>query len=230
MRREMTMTRDVKMTRDLTIRCGAALAIAAVALTATSCDATSGITPDKPAASIPALPGAPTSATTKSTQASQKSTNQIDFTKLLLEGRDISATSDTFSGPAPTANPNGQPGAEVLLVNQQQTKAVNILLVGLGSPDAAPSALAEAQNNLANAVTVGQSQPAPVGNGGTVVTGTSPDGAKSVTVLLFTEGPVLARIEFDGVPGDPAPSTLVTNVGQKQDIALRVGLAVAAGK
>ena len=65
-----------------------------------------------------------------------------------------------------------------------------------------------------------------MGTGGTVVSGTSPDGTKSVTVLLFTEGAALARIEFDGVPGQPASSAFVTDVGQKQAIALRVGLGL----
>ncbi len=111
-----------------------------------------------------------------------------------------------------------------MLVNQDQTKAVNILLAGLPDAASAPAALQEAQANLAKSLTGGQPQPSPVGSGGTVVSGTSPDGTKSVTVLLFTEGAALARIEFDGVPGQPASSAFVTNVGQKQDIALRVGL------
>ena len=44
-----------------------------------------------------------------------------------------------------------------------------------------------------------------------------------MTVLLFTEGATLARIEFDGVAGQPAAPSFVTDVGQKQAIALRVG-------
>ena len=47
-----------------------------------------------------------------------------------------------------------------------------------------------------------------------------------MTVLLFTEGPAAARLEFDGVPDrQPTPEQFVTDTGQKQAIALRVGLA-----
>lgn len=169
-----------------------------------------------------------TSSTTKTTSSSATAAQPVDFTRLLLEGRDISTAEDSYTAQMATPNPNGQPGANVLLVNQDQTNAVNIMLAGLPDAASGPAAIQEAQAKLANLVTGGQPQPSPVGSGGTVVSGTSPDGKKSVIVLLFTEGAALARIEFDGVPGQPAPGAFVTNVGQKQAIALRVGLGVQA--
>ena len=57
-----------------------------------------------------------------------------------------------------------------------------------------------------------------------MVSGTSPDGAKAVTVLLFTEGRAVVRLEFDSAPGDPMPPQVVTDVGKKQQIATRTGL------
>jgi hypothetical protein len=209
------------MKRQNATRCAALAMIATVALGVTSCDNQSGINTGKPAASIPALPGVSASTTTTSTKPA---TAPVDYTRLLLQARDISPTGDAFTAQPATANPDSRPGAEVLIVNQEQTRAVSILIVALDSPAAGPSALAEAQASLAKSVTPGPPRPSVVGTGGTVVSGNAPDGSKSVSVLLFTEGSALARIEFDGLPGQPAAADFITNVGQKQDIALRVGL------
>ncbi|MEZ0358001.1 hypothetical protein [Mycobacterium sp. SA01] len=206
------------MKRKHTRRFAAAAMVAAVALGTTACDNESGLDTSKPAASVPALPGVTATTSTKPKAA------PVDYTRLLLQAGDISATGDAFVDQPPTPNPDSRPGAEVLFVNEEQTKAVSILLVALDNPAAGPSALAEAQASLQKAVTPGPPQPSIVGTGGTVVAGNSPDGKKSVSVLLFTEGSTLARIEFDGLPGQPAAADFVTNVGQKQAIALRVGL------
>ncbi|WP_163694519.1 hypothetical protein [Mycolicibacterium sarraceniae] len=214
------------MKRQHATRCAAIAMIAAVALGTTSCDHESGLETGKPAASIPALPGVSMSTTTTSTKPAAA---PVDYTRLLLQSRDISTKSDAFTAQPATANPDTRPGAEVLIVNQEQTKAVSILLVELDNPASGPSALAEAQASLTKSVNPGPPQPSIVGTGGTVVSGNSPDGAKSVTVLLFTEGSTLARVEFDGLPGQPADANFVTNTGQKQAIALRVGLPTAQG-
>lgn len=217
------------MTTTPRTRTLAALTLAATALIATACDNQTGVS--GPSSSAPAVlaPLTPSSTTKTPSTPAKSAAQPLDYTRLLLEGRDISTPTDTYTAQPATANPDTKAGAEVLLVNQDQTKAVNILIAELPDPAAAPSALQEAQANLPKSVTGGQPQPSPVGTGGTVVSGTSPDGTKSVTVLLFTEGTALARIEFDGVPGEPTARDVVTNVGQKQDIALRVGLAVHNG-
>ena len=213
------------MTKKSVTRTVTALSLAALALTATACDNQAGVpgaTSSTTTAFVPAAPSTSPKATSTPTTARPQ---PQDYSRLLLEGRDISSAEDTYTAQPTGPNPQAKTGAEVLLVNQDQTKAVNILIAELPDPAAAPSALQEAQANLPKTMTGGQPQPSPVGSGGTVVSGTSPDGTKSVTVLLFTEGAALARIEFDGLPGQPAASTFVTNVGQKQDIALRVGQA-----
>jgi hypothetical protein len=207
------------MTRTRTTRAAAVLLAAALTTFAAGCDDPQGVPTDKPAATVAPLPGVPSTTTTTTTPAKPA----VDYARLLIQDRDISATNDTYTAQSPIINPDGRPGAEVLLVNQDQTKAINILIVGLPHATDGPSALGEAVANLAKSVTGGAPQPSAVGTGGTVVTGTSPDGTKSVTVLLFTEGSTLARIEFDGVAGQPAAPAFVTDVGQKQDIALRVG-------
>jgi hypothetical protein len=54
-----------------------------------------------------------------------------------------------------------------------------------------------------------------------MLSGTSPDGTQSVTVLTFTQGNAAATIEFDGPPNDPVPADMVIELGQKQDTAIR---------
>ncbi|WP_372489537.1 hypothetical protein [Candidatus Mycolicibacterium alkanivorans] len=217
------------MTRTSTTRATTAILLAALSVSVAACDSQSGVPGATSSAPAVLAPIATTSTTTKATASSAAgAAPSVDFTRLLLQARDISTAEDSYTAQPATANPDGRPGAEVLLVNQDQTKAVDILIAGLPDPATAPAALQEAQVNLANTVTGGQPQPSPVGAGGTMVSGTSPDGKKSVTVLLFTEGAALARVEFDGVPGQPASSAFVTDTGQKQDIALRVGLGAPA--
>jgi len=211
------------MTKTFVTRAATAMIIAALSVGAAACDNQSGL-PGATSSAPAVLAPLTTSTTTKATASSTAAPQRLDYTRLLLEGRDISTADDPYTAQPATPNPDGRPGAEVLLVNQDQTKAVSIQLAGLPDAASAPAALQETQANLATAVTGGQPQPSPVGTNGTLVSGTSPDGKKSATVLLFTEGAALARIEFDGVPGQPASSAFVTNVGQKQDIALRVGL------
>lgn len=218
---EQKSTGSVEMKRQHATRFAVFAMVAAVSLGVTSCDNESGVNTSKPAASIPALPGVSATTTTSKTKPVAA---PVDYARLLLQARDISGTGDIYIDQPPTPNPDSKPGAEVLLVNQDQTKAVSILLVALDNPAAGPSALAEAQASLEKTVTPGPPQPSFIGTGGTIVSGNSLDGKKSVSVLLFTEGSTLARVEFDGLPGQPAAADFITNVGQKQDIALRVGL------
>ena len=65
---------------------------------------------------------------------------------------------------------------------------------------------------------------APVGTDGTMAVGTSPDGSKAATLLLFTHGPALVRLEFQSALGDATTDEYVINVGKMQQIALRTGL------
>jgi hypothetical protein len=71
----------------------------------------------------------------------------------------------------------------------------------------------------------GVPEPIAVGAGGTTISGPSPDGAKGVTVPLFTEGRALAELEFDGPPDDLVAPDFVSGVGTKQDAAIKRGLA-----
>jgi hypothetical protein len=60
--------------------------------------------------------------------------------------------------------------------------------------------------------------------GGATVTGQSPDGSKAVTVWRFTEGRAFVTLELDGPLNALVPPDFVTDVGEKQDAAIRGGL------
>ena len=71
----------------------------------------------------------------------------------------------------------------------------------------------------------GTPKPVAVGTDGVMVIGTYPDEDKAVTLMFFTEGRALVRLEFQSASGDTTTDRFVTDVGKMQQIALRVGLA-----
>ncbi len=115
-------------------------------------------------------------------------------------------------------DPNGQQGVMAEYTHREGgTRSITTTILIFPSAQEATASLAGAAAEVGNP----KSTPAPVGTGGTTVSGTSPDGTESVTVLTFTEGNVATTIEFDGPPNDPAPPDFVTELGQKQDTAIR---------
>ncbi|OBA62629.1 hypothetical protein A5647_07070 [Mycobacterium sp. 1100029.7] len=88
-------------------------------------------------------------------------------------------------------------------------------------PDA-PAALAalESAKSSTDGYVHGIPEPTGVGIRGTTITGPSPDGARSVTVLMFTQGKAFVELEFDGPPDALVPADFVTGIGQKQDAAI----------
>lgn len=43
-------------------------------------------------------------------------------------------------------------------------------------------------------------------------------------MLLFTEGRALVNLEFDSAPNDPIDPAIATDIGRKQDAAVKNGL------
>jgi hypothetical protein len=78
---------------------------------------------------------------------------------------------------------------------------------------------------MAGQIVDSTTQPAAVGAGGTIVSGSSPDRTQSMTVLTFTQGNAFTTIEFEGPSNDPVPIDLVTEYGQRQDTAIRDALS-----
>src|ERR1700692_4861148 len=159
-----------------------------------------------------------------SAASSSSSAAAADYTALLIKAGDITLPGDTFTGQPPIQNPNGQPGAAQIFGNQNDTRHVGATILILPDPDQAVSELDEEKAALGDSVQGGTPAPAAVGTGGTTVSGTSPDGSKAVTVLLFTEGKAFVNLAFDSPPNDPLPPQFVTDVGQKQDAAIKNGL------
>ncbi|WP_024444859.1 hypothetical protein [Mycolicibacterium iranicum] len=59
---------------------------------------------------------------------------------------------------------------------------------------------------------------------GVMAGGTSPDGAREVTVILFTQGTALVSLSFESAPGDPVPPDIATEIATKQAAAIEAGL------
>jgi hypothetical protein len=141
---------------------------------------------------------------------------------LLIKASDINAP-ENFTATTPINNPNGQPGVTTTYSNQDRTHVIVDSIQVL--PDAAAVAAAlESAKATTDGYVHGVPEPIAVGTGGTTISGPSPDGAKGVTVLMFTEGKAFVELEFDGPPDALVPPDFVTDVGQKQAAAVKKGL------
>jgi hypothetical protein len=150
----------------------------------------------------------------------------------LIQATDIDAPMPFVAGP-PTNNPNGQPGAEITFSTQPHPQDENGLTVKevhirdtiqvLPDPAAATSALNSAKTGQGS-IKDPKTDSVNVGTGGTTLSGKSPDGSKGLTLLLFTEGRAFVTLEFSGAADSLPPPFFVTDVGQKQDAAVKKGL------
>jgi hypothetical protein len=159
---------------------------------------------------------------TGQTQAEDK---KVDYSNLLLQPTDLSDDEDTFTEQSSTpSGPDGLPGASALFVNQDDTRAISDTIVIYSDAETAANTLRDALPTIGTTVTGATPRPAPVGTDGTIAVGMSKEGSKAATLLLFTEGPALVRLEFQSAPGDVTTDRFVINIGKMQQIALRTGL------
>lgn len=170
-------------------------------------------------APAPTLPAFTTGSTTTSATAKPE---DADYRDLLLTAGDLTDADDTFVERSREPSPDGHPGASAFFVNEQDTRAIIDTVLIYPDDAAAAAALQQAVNTRKVS---GDPQPLGIGQGGVVIRGTRPDEDKAVTLLLFTAGPALARIEFQSADGDVTTDPFVTSVGKMQQIALRIGLA-----
>jgi hypothetical protein len=168
--------------------------------------------------------GSATSPASSSATSSSSSAPAADYTALLIKASDITLPGDTFTAQPPIQNPNGQPGAAQIFSNQNDTRHIGDTILILPDADQAVSELDQEKAALGDLVKGGTPAPAAVGTGGTMVSGTAPEGSKAVTVLMFTEGKAFVNLEFDSPLNDPVPPQFVTDVSQKQDTAIKNGL------
>jgi hypothetical protein len=197
---------------------GLTAAAALVGMSATGCSSKS----DKATSSSSSSASATTSAAGSHWNSPQAESG--GYAKLLIKAEDIALPGDTFTAAPPTENPNGKSGVATVFSNQADTREIGDTIMVLPDAAGAATALEGARSSLGSAVTGGEAQPAAVGEGGTIVSGTSPDGSKSVTVLIFSEGKAFVTLEFDGKPDDPVPPAFATDLGHKQEAAIKSGL------
>jgi hypothetical protein len=162
------------------------------------------------------------SSTATSGSATVKHAQPTDYIALLIKASDINAP-ETFTASPPTKNPNGQLGAATTFSDDDQSHVITDTIQILPDPAAAANAL-DAVKTTQSKTLHGKPASTDVGTGGTTISGSSPDRSKGVTVLLFTEGKALVTLEFDGPPYALAPPDFITDVGRKQDTAIKNGL------
>lgn len=126
----------------------------------------------------------------------------------------------------PTLNPNGRPGVELVFTHRDSSRKITDTILVLSDPAAAAAALDVATPEVVTSIPGGGRTSTPVGTGGTMITGASPDGKQSVTVVRFTEGGTATVIEFSGAAGDPVPPDLAVDYAKRQDAALKDAGAV----
>lgn len=167
------------------------------------------------------------SATSTSAGTSESTSAQAqpaDYSDLLVDPGDIAPPGDTLSAEPPIENPSGKPGVATVFSNQDGTRQIGDTILILPDAAGAAAAVERSKASFGDSVTGGEPEPVPVGSGGTMISGMSPDGSKSVTVLVFSEGKAFTTLEFDGAPDDPVPPPFAIDVGQKQDAAIKSGL------
>ncbi|AGP64180.1 MULTISPECIES: hypothetical protein [Mycobacterium] len=174
--------------------------------------------------------GSPTSATSAPSGASSAPPSSSagpaqpnDYARLLIQASDISAPVP-FTAAPPTSNPNGKPGVETTFKDDDGSHAIKVTIAVYDDPEAATNALNAAKGQQGGVVKDPTTQPSNVGTGGTMLMGNAPDRSKGVVILLFTEGRALATLQFDGPTDTLAPPDFVSDVGQKQDAAIKKGL------
>ncbi|MGW0159700.1 hypothetical protein ACWDUN_10305 [Mycobacterium sp. NPDC003323] len=182
--------------------------------------------PSQPGAPSSAAPTLPAFTTTSAAPTANATPEGSDYTRLLLTAADLSDAEDTFTERHKESSPGGLPGASAFFVNAQDTRAISSTILVYDNPGTAATALKQAQGTLDTRVT-GTPVPAGIGADSVMVRGSDPNEAKDITVLMFTQGRALVRLEFQSAGGDATTDGFVTNIGKMQQIALRAGLGDA---
>ena len=120
-------------------------------------------------------------------------------------------------------NPNNAPGVAQLFANADNSRRIGDTILIVADPATAAVGIENTKTNYAGKVS-GTWQPVDVGSNGAMISGTSPDNSQAVTVLLFSEGKALVNLEFDSAPNDPMDPGVATDIGRKQDAAIKSGL------
>jgi serine/threonine-protein kinase len=198
--------------------------VVAVAIYATFGHASSRTSQTPTAQPGPSTPQpVPSSASSSATPSPSATAEPTDYSGLLIHATDIDAPI-RFTGSPPISNPNGRSGVATSFGSDDGSRVIQDTIQVLGDPIAATNALQAAQGKQARVLKDPITQPSNVGTDGTLMHGNSADGSKGVTVLLFTESTAFVTLQFVGPPDTLAPPDFVTDLGQKQDVAVKKGL------
>ncbi|HYB83231.1 MAG TPA: hypothetical protein VED43_16695, partial [Mycobacterium sp.] len=162
-----------------------------------------------------------TSSTGSSTAASPSAAQPTDYSALLIKASDIGG--DLTAPNPPVLNPNNAPGVAQLFANADNSRRIGDTILIVADPATAATGLDNTKTHYAGKVS-GTWQPVDVGSNGAMISGTSPDNSQAITVLLFTEGKALVNLEFDSAANDPVDPGVATDIGRKQDAAIKNGM------
>lgn len=211
---------------DISRLSATSLAVAALVIGVTASGCSKG-DDSKSESSTSSAASSTTSAEATSTEASSSEETSTpaaapgDYGSLLLPAADMGADTQTPGGVQ--LNPGGNPGAaQVYASPDGKQQIIDTILV---FPDVAAAASNfDSNSKTMNEVTTGTPEPVEVGDNGVMAAGTSPDGTKSVTVVLFSQGKALVSLNFEGEPADPVPPDVAVDIATKQAAAIEAGL------
>jgi hypothetical protein len=161
---------------------------------------------------------ATTSSTGSSSVTSPSAAPSKDYSGLLIKPSDIGG--DLTAPQPPVQNPNNAAGVAQLFANADNSRRIGDTILIVADPAAAAAGVENTKSNYASKVS-GTWQPVDIGSNGNMISGTSPDNSQAITVLLFTEGKALVNLEFDSAPNDPIEPGVATDIGRKQDAAIK---------
>ncbi|OAN35767.1 hypothetical protein [Mycolicibacterium iranicum] len=207
---------------------GMTIAALAIGIAITGCskgdDSTSESASSSVGSSTSSADAGPSETTAAETTAAEETSapaEPSDYGSLLLPPSDMGSSIETPGGIQ--LNPGGNPGAaQVYQSADSDQRIIDTILV---FPDvAAAGSNFESNSATLNSVVTGAPTPIEVGDQGVMAAGTSPDGAREVTVILFTQGKALVSLNFESAPGDPVPAEIATEIANMQAAAIKGGL------
>jgi hypothetical protein len=163
---------------------------------------------------------------TSSEESSEAPAGEPDYEALLMKPEAIPSGAGTFLADPPKVDTSSPPDVTQNFHPADNTASIFAQVIVETDPAAAAAGLEVAKSKLPDAI-VGQPQPVPsVTANAVTVAGTSKDGSKAVTGLVFAEQNTVVQLMFISAPGDlnPVPTDFVESVGKAQLDAVQQGL------